>query len=61
MDFSYRHSALQSGDIVTRVELRLQRGDATLAREQISEIVRWRREHQPGGANGGQRVSQPRW
>lgn len=53
MDFSYRHSALQSGDIVTRVELRLQRGDATLAREQISEIVRWRREHQPGGANGG--------
>ncbi|NNN07825.1 MAG: UDP-N-acetylmuramate--L-alanine ligase [Acidimicrobiaceae bacterium] len=53
MDFSYRHSAVAAGDIVTRVELRLQRGDATHAREQISEIVRWRREHQPGGANAG--------
>jgi UDP-N-acetylmuramate--alanine ligase len=53
MDFSYRHSSLQPGDIVTRVELRLQRGDPTLARERISEIVRWRREHQPGGANAG--------
>ncbi len=53
MDFSYRHSSLRPGDIVTRVELRLQRGDTTLAREQITEIVRWRRENQPGGANGG--------
>jgi UDP-N-acetylmuramate dehydrogenase len=53
MDFSYRHSSLGPDDIVTRVELRLQRGDSTLAREQISEIVRWRREHQPGGANAG--------
>jgi UDP-N-acetylmuramate--alanine ligase len=53
MNFSYRHSSLELGDIVTRVELRLQRGDSTLARERISEIVRWRREHQPGGANAG--------
>jgi UDP-N-acetylmuramate--L-alanine ligase/UDP-N-acetylenolpyruvoylglucosamine reductase len=53
MNFAYRHSSLEPGDIVTRVELRLQRGDSTLARERISEIVRWRREHQPGGANAG--------
>lgn len=53
MDFSYRHSSLAPGDIVTRVELVLQRGESALAREQISEIVRWRREHQPGGANAG--------
>jgi UDP-N-acetylmuramate--L-alanine ligase/UDP-N-acetylenolpyruvoylglucosamine reductase len=53
MDFSYRSSALSPGDIVTRVALRLRRGDAARAREQLSEIVRWRREHQPGGANAG--------
>jgi len=53
MDFSYRSSALDAGDIVTRVALRLRRGDASVARAQISEIVRWRREHQPGGANAG--------
>ncbi len=53
MDFSYRSSALAPGEIVTRVALRLRRGDATQARTQIGEIVRWRREHQPGGANAG--------
>lgn len=53
LDFSYRHCALEPGDIVTRVELRLQRGDSTRGREQISGIVRWRHEHQPGGANAG--------
>jgi UDP-N-acetylmuramate--alanine ligase len=53
MEFAYRHSALAPGDIVTRVELRLRRGDTQSARERIAEIVRWRREHQPGGANAG--------
>lgn len=53
MDFTYRSSALAPGDIVTRVALRLRRGDAAAARDQIGEIVRWRREHQPGGANAG--------
>ena len=52
-EFAYRHSALGPGEIVTRVELTLRRGDAALARERIGEIVRWRREHQPGGANAG--------
>ncbi|MBW4030739.1 MAG: UDP-N-acetylmuramate--L-alanine ligase [Acidobacteria bacterium] len=53
MDFSYRSSALAAGEIVTRVALRLRRGDAAAARAHIGEIVRWRREHQPGGANAG--------
>ena len=53
MDFSYRSSAVGEDAIVTRVALRLRRGDPTRARAQISEIVRWRREHQPGGANAG--------
>ncbi len=53
MDFSYRHSALRQGELVTRVELRLGRGDPDRSRAAIGEIVRWRREHQPGGANAG--------
>jgi len=51
--FAYRTSALGPEDIVTRVELTLRRGDAQASRSTISEIVRWRREHQPGGANAG--------
>jgi UDP-N-acetylmuramate dehydrogenase len=51
--FGYRSSALDRSQLVTRVTLRLARGDAAEARERIKEIVRWRREHQPGGANGG--------
>ncbi len=53
MAFSYRTSVLSLGDIVTRVELELSRGDATTSREALSDIVRWRRENQPGGANAG--------
>jgi UDP-N-acetylmuramate--alanine ligase len=53
MDFAYRSSSLAPREIVTRVELSLARGDAQAARQQISEIVRWRRENQPGGTNAG--------
>lgn len=51
--FGYRTSALSPGDVVTAVSLQLGRGDPDRARERIREIVRWRREHQPGGANAG--------
>ncbi|MFI5036120.1 MAG: UDP-N-acetylmuramate dehydrogenase [Acidimicrobiales bacterium] len=51
--FGYRTSALPSDELVTSVTLRLSRGDAATALEQIREIVRWRRAHQPGGANAG--------
>jgi UDP-N-acetylmuramate dehydrogenase len=53
MNFSYRTSSLAPGEIVTRVELGLARGDADAARQEISGIVHWRRENQPGGANAG--------
>lgn len=53
LHLDYRSSALAPGQIVVGAELRLLRGDARRSGEQIREIVRWRREHQPGGANGG--------
>lgn len=49
----YRTSALRDGDLVLDGELRLARGDAAAASARVSEIVRWRRAHQPGGANAG--------
>lgn len=51
--FGYRESALTDRDLVLGVTLSLARGDAARARAEISEIVRWRRAHQPGGANAG--------
>ena len=59
LDFGYRRSALAPGEIVTRVEMRLRRGDAAAAKAEMSEIVRWRREHQPGGANAGSVFANP--
>lgn len=53
LHFGYRTSALAAGEIVTRVVLGLRRGDPARSRALISEIVRWRREYQPGGANAG--------
>ena len=51
--FAYRSSALGPGDVVTSVVLRLRRGDALDAQATMRDVVRWRREHQPGGANAG--------
>jgi len=53
LGFGYRHSALVSGDVVTDVVLELAMGSSTDSKERLSEIVRWRREHQPGGQNAG--------
>lgn len=49
----YRSSAIRAGDLVLSVRLVLQRGDSAQAQERVREIVRWRREHQPGGPNAG--------
>jgi UDP-N-acetylmuramate dehydrogenase len=49
----YRTSALGADDIVLSARFTLARGNASEAEERVREIVRWRREHQPGGANAG--------
>jgi UDP-N-acetylmuramate dehydrogenase len=53
LDFGYRHSAVRSTDVVTRAELTGARDDPDACGRRIDEVVRWRREHQPGGANAG--------
>jgi UDP-N-acetylmuramate dehydrogenase len=59
LGFGYRTSALQETDVVTSATLRLERGDAKLSLDKIKEIVRWRRQHQPGGQNGGSAFRNP--
>ena len=55
----YRTSAVGPAHIVLRARLGLAEGDATSARAEIDEIVRWRREHQPGGQNAGSVFTNP--
>jgi UDP-N-acetylmuramate dehydrogenase len=59
LDYGYRTSALRGDDVVTAVRLHLRAGDSDVAQERIREIVRWRREHQPGGANAGSAFRNP--
>jgi UDP-N-acetylmuramate dehydrogenase len=49
----YRTSAIGANEVVVSARLMLARGNANDADERVREIVRWRREHQPGGANAG--------
>jgi UDP-N-acetylmuramate dehydrogenase len=49
----FRGSDLTANDVVVAVNLRVGRGDRDAAEAEISEIVRWRRENQPGGQNAG--------
>jgi UDP-N-acetylmuramate dehydrogenase len=55
----YRHSALAPGEVVVWAEFLLQPGDRTRSSADIAEIVRWRREHQPGGSNAGSVFTNP--
>jgi UDP-N-acetylmuramate dehydrogenase len=59
LQFAYRSSALGAGHVVTSVTLHLARGDREAAKKELSEVVRWRREHQPGGANAGSVFQNP--
>jgi UDP-N-acetylmuramate dehydrogenase len=51
--FGYRSSAFGASQIIVEAEFRLLPGDPDAGQETIREIVRWRREHQPGGQNAG--------
>lgn len=51
--FSYRHSAIGPTSLVMEATFSLAYGDRDEGEALLSEIVKWRREHQPGGANAG--------
>lgn len=55
----YRHSSLGPGDVVVWAEFVLEPGEVSDAQALLSEIVRWRRAHQPGGSNAGSVFTNP--
>ena len=59
LQLGYRRSALGPGHVVLYAELQLHPGDRIAAEAEISDIVRWRREHQPGGQNAGSVFANP--
>ncbi|MFT7473424.1 MAG: UDP-N-acetylmuramate dehydrogenase [Verrucomicrobiales bacterium] len=59
LDLSYRHSSIAPWQIVASARLVLAEGDIDSGAELLREIVAWRREHQPGGANAGSVFTNP--
>lgn len=55
----YRRSAISRTQLVLTAELELATGDRERAEAEITEIVRWRRENQPGGQNAGSVFTNP--
>ncbi len=55
----YRRSSLRPSQVVVHADLRLSPGDPEVGNAELAEIVRWRREHQPGGQNAGSVFTNP--
>lgn len=53
LDLGYRHSSVSASEAVVAAEFGATPAGAAACEARVAEIVRWRREHQPGGANAG--------
>lgn len=56
---SYRHTNVAAHHVVTSATFRVEPKDSEAAKREIDEIVRWRRENQPGGQNAGSVFTNP--
>ncbi len=59
LQLGYRRSVVAPHHLVLWAELSLARGDRTEGERTVAEIVRWRRENQPGGQNAGSVFTNP--
>jgi len=59
LDYSYRRSSIGPHHVVVGARLGLGRGDRAAGAETMRAIVRWRRQHQPGGQNAGSVFTNP--
>jgi UDP-N-acetylmuramate dehydrogenase len=57
--FAYRTSDLGDTDLVVGAEFTVTADAVAACEARVAEIVRWRREHQPGGANAGSVFQNP--
>jgi UDP-N-acetylmuramate dehydrogenase len=59
LHYGYRSSNVGATDVVVQASFGLAPGDPEAGRTTIRDIVRWRREHQPGGQNAGSVFANP--
>jgi len=59
LGLGYRSSALAPAEVVVEATFALAPGDKEACEARVAEIVRWRREHQPGGQNAGSVFTNP--
>jgi UDP-N-acetylmuramate dehydrogenase len=59
LELGYRRSNVAPSQIVTTAEFSVTPGDRAEAEEEVANVVRWRREHQPGGSNAGSVFANP--
>jgi UDP-N-acetylmuramate dehydrogenase len=57
--YGYRRSSVTASQVVVAAELAVTPGTAAAEQEAVSAIVKWRREHQPGGSNAGSVFTNP--
>lgn len=55
----YRRSAIEPTQVVVWADFEAAAGEVGVAAAEIAEIVRWRRENQPGGQNAGSVFTNP--
>jgi UDP-N-acetylmuramate dehydrogenase len=59
LDYGYRSSSVAASHVVVAAELAVTPGSVEEEQAAVSTIVKWRREHQPGGANAGSVFTNP--
>jgi len=59
LGLGYRQSALSARAVVLGAVFSGRNDDPSACAERVDEIVRWRREHQPGGQNAGSVFTNP--
>jgi UDP-N-acetylmuramate dehydrogenase len=57
--YGYRSSSVGASQVVLEADLRVTPGSAEEERAAVASIVKWRREHQPGGSNAGSVFTNP--
>ena len=53
LHLGYRSSAIGDSEVVVEADFAAILSDPSECAQRVDEVVRWRREHQPGGANAG--------
>jgi len=59
LTLGYRTSSLADHEVVVAVRISLTVGDRSDGEDRLAEVVRWRRENQPGGQNAGSVFTNP--